>query len=274
MNKRLRFSLFIVLLCIVLSCCGCNGSKTEEPVTSINPLDLVLTAEEQEQFSEYIDSVDYEFYPMWSNVYYHGICDSVDKVSEIGLKGAPVLIAKSVEIEKEESAKYRERAQGFGLANYWTFTASSVFRIEYDFLIKANDWVVMPSKNYRAFWNYVKEELPKIAASEEIDENKITAYRKFGVFAVPYVVKEIEKGNAEYETFFAFMGAHLSTSEYMRIVNSAQLVPLDTRPPSKEEIEAELVGGYKESDYKAWLDENEEDLNALFLFFDEFTKEE
>jgi hypothetical protein len=120
------------------------------------------------------------------------------------------------------------------------------------------------------FWKYAKSKLPEIAASDMSYDEKLDKYVEFGFFAVPYVKEELEKGNTEYEKFFSLVGAHLSTADYMKVI---EITEWDQPMPTEEEIEKSLLESGKDFDYKKWLNENEEDLNNLYKFLDEYVKD-
>lgn len=273
MKKLLKIT--SIILCLLAICCGCGEDNNSSVPTenTKSPLDTVLTAEEQEYYTKFIDSVAFEAHPSWSSVYYYGIKDGSDKLSEIGIKGLPVLINKAIETERSEASKESNKndlADGAMLSDYRTFTATSVLRIDYGDFLAPNNKVVMPSDNFYTYWNYAKAELPKIAASDITADEKINEYRKFGVFAVPYAKAEIEKGNTDYEKFFALIGAQLTTADYMKVVEATEQ---NQTPPTAEEIDKTLLNGAENFDYKQWLSENEDDLNSLFTFLDEYAKE-
>ena len=129
---------------------------------------------------------------------------------------------------------------------------------------------MIPSKHYYVRWTHAKNELPKISKSFLSAEEKIEAYREFGIFAVPYVVKEIEKGHTEFEKFFVLIGAHLSTPDYLKIVERTSF---EQPPPTSEQIDEALLSCAEDFDYKVWLSENEEDLDNLFKFLDAYCAE-
>ena len=264
----------ILFICMLLFLSGCKAKQTAD--TYKKTLDLVLTTQEQETFSNTIDNAFFTSHPSWSSVYYYGIADSVDKISEIGLKGLPVLIVKSVELENilEDSDTKDEIAEGVEVAWYRMFTSSAILRVSYDTFLAPNGHKVKPSNNYYTYWEYVKKELPKIADSDMAAEEKVSAYRKFGIFAVPYVMEEIEAGNNELEPFFVLIGTHLTTAEYMQLTDRIDPTKYTgTPPPTEEEIDAMLIEGAKDFDYKKWYAENKTDIENLENFLDAYCAE-
>ncbi len=250
------------LVCTMISC------ETEE---TKGLLDTILTTEEQERYETFIEDVKFKSVPWASNISYWDVMDGVDKLSAIDLKGIPVLICKSIENERgsftEESIK-NNIAVGSELSDFRMYTVSYILRVDYyDFISVYKNGVIMPSENYYAYWKYAKEELPKIAGSDIETEEKIKQFIKFGCFAIPYVKEELSKGNTEYEKFFPLIGVHLSTADYLKVVNSTDTM---TPMPTKQEAENSLLESGADFDYKKWLNENEEDLNNLFKFLDEY----
>ncbi|MEE0929009.1 MAG: hypothetical protein UIG59_07430 [Acutalibacteraceae bacterium] len=253
------------LVCTMISC------ETEE---TKGLLDAILTAEEQQSYNEFVDGVVFTSIPWASNIHYRDVRDGVDKLSAIDLKGIPVLICKSIENERGQSTEESRKnnvAVGIELSEFRTYTVSYSLRVDYyDFVSVYKNGVIRPSDNYYAYWKYAKDELPKIAGSDIETEEKIKQFIKFGYFAIPYVKEELEKGNTEYEKFFPLIGAHLTTADYMKVINSTDAM---TPAPTEEEIEKSLLESGADFDYKKWLNENEEDLNNLFKFLDEYIKD-
>lgn len=267
--------LIIVHLCCIFSFTGCDKSpeiKNNSPDV-VSPIDMVSSKAEQEKYFKFIDSVEYAYYPSWSSVYYYGISKAVDEVSKIELKGLPFLIHKTLKLYNEELV-FANGIPSVVLSKYYAFTAASIVRVKYDNFAKTNNYIYDPSEYYHTYWNHARKELPKVSASNMTDGEKIFAYREFGLFAAPYVIEEIEKGNAELEPFFALVGAHLSTAEYMHIIDITDPEKYtNTPPPTEEEIDAILLESVKDFDYKKWYEENEEDLDNLFKFLDAYCAE-
>ena len=82
-------------------------------------------------------------------------------------------------------------------------------------------------------------------------------------------MEEIEKGKTEYESFFALIGAHLSTAEYMKSIG----LETEDVPLPQEKKEEALLKSAEKFDYKDWIAQNEEDIDNLFSFLDEYEKE-
>ena len=263
----------VLLLCFFLNACQ---SPIAPPIykTSNEILNESLTLEEQNAYRTHINGISL---PMWtwaSEPVYLGFEEGIDGLSEVGIKGLPILMIESIKEETVKEAPTKEiadsyTAYGIKLAMDRAFAFTSVCRVKYFDLPDPNDAAV-PSKHYYVRWTYAKNELPKIYNSEASAEEKSEAYRRFGIFAVPYVVKEIERGNREFEDFFILIGAHLSTPDYLKIVERTSL---EQPPPKTEEINEALFKYAEDFDYKVWLSENEEDLDNLFKFLDAYCAE-
>lgn len=118
-----------------------------------------------------------------------------------------------------------------------------------------------------AFYKHAKTEISKIIASEISLEEKLNALRKYGIYAVPEVVEQINEGNSEYEKFFVYAGLHLNDEDFVKIAGFKYLFSNDLH--TKEDY----LTGAEDFDYKVWLEENEEDLDNLFKFLDAYCAE-
>ena len=265
--KKAVILVLCALLCVSLFGCGGESASDDEKAA----LDTVLTEAEQKEYSKIIDDIEYPKNPDWSFVWYYGISDAVDDTSAVGLKGLPVLITKSVENESL-SGSSNEFAEGIVKSNYQFFSFAAIAKINYYSDLIGN--VMKPSLNYHNLNDAVKNRLPEISSTENSPENKLLAYRDYGVFAAPYVIKEIEAGNTELEPFFGLIGAHLSVHEHMTLLDRYDPVKYkDTPPPTKEEIDAMLIEGAKDFDYKKWYAENKTDIENLEKFLDAYCAE-
>ena len=276
-HMRIFWKVFSVIMTIalLLTCCACdnvNSNCQEEALLTptAQSLNEILTKEEQEKYSNYIDVTELKSQVfLGANVYYRLNVEGFDKLFEVGIKGAPILILKTVENEKVEGRSEPERASGFELSWFQMYAFTAICRVYHDDFLDSNEFVIKPSKNYYVYWKHVKEELEKLSASNTAYEEKIKQYVEFGIFAVPYVMEEIDKGKTEYESFFALIGAHLSTAEYMKSIG---LESEDVQLPQEKKEEA-LLKSAEKFDYKDWIAQNEEDIDNLFSFLDEYEKE-
>ena len=85
--------------------------------------------------------------------------------------------------------------------------------------------------------------------------------------ALPYVIKQIDKGHEEYISFFTEIGLHLSHRDF------AHLALLKHHGYDTLYDDEEYSAGAEDFDYKVWLSENEEDLDNLFKFLDAYCEE-
>ena len=117
------------------------------------------------------------------------------------------------------------------------------------------------------FYLLSKTECPKIISSGNSVKEKLAKLRRFGVYAIPYVVEQIQNGFDVYASFFTEIGLHLSAREYAHLVIEKHLY--------SDEVysDAEYNKGAEDFDYKAWLEENKEDLDNLFKFLDAYCAE-
>ncbi len=181
-----------------------------------------------------------------------------DEMCAVGIEGVPVL----AELLITESPEFT----GSFLRNYLTEGMYIILRINADEATgckgsyKTADCIA-------DFYSLSKTECPKIISSDKSVKDNIAELRKYGVYAIPYVVKEIENGFDEYATFFTEIGLHLSAQEYAHLVIEKHLYSNDVYDDS------EYNKGSEGFDYKAWLSENEEDLNNLFKFLDAYCAE-
>ena len=269
--KKMLILILCVILCLSLFGCGDTHVSENE---NVSPLDTILTETEQKEYSEFVEGVDF---PRDTDNFYYQKKESVNKLSEIGIKGLPMLIIKSTENEDWNAAKEsreQNKSLGTSLSHDRLLTATALMRIHYSDIFTPNNGVVKPSDNYYTYWEYVKEKLPEIADSDMTAEEKVSAYRKFGIFAVPYVMEEIEAGNTELEPFFALIGTHLTTAEYMQLTDRIDPTKYTgTPPPTEEEIDAILIEGAKDFDYKKWYAENKTDIENLEKFLDAYCAE-
>ena len=281
-----RFVKIFALGLSVLHCCwffGCTQTKTAPVVDNelktekYAPIDIVLNKEDQKEYSEFIDEVSFSSNSMWSTEVYYEKKESVDRLSQIGIKGLPMLIVKSIENENNDDIKESSEqgiALGMSLSRKRLFSATAILRIKFDSFVEPNKNAVLASKNYYTYWTYAKNKLPQIADLNMTAEEKASIYREFGILAVPYVVEEIEKGDSELARFFSLIGAHLTTPEYMNITDTIDPEKHTNTPsPTEEEIEDILLEGGKEFDYKVWYAENKKDLDNLFKFLDAYCAE-
>ncbi len=267
-------TLKIILLaaCIFLSCISCKKADPEPFPSRTKLLKEIYTAEEQAAYNSFIDQQ--KFIPqMGGAISYAESIPAFNKLSELELKGAPIIAIKAIENELSKLSAYDypwNDVQGIALGHIQLFSFVSICRVNQFEFYSPCDQAVLPSLNIYSYYKYSTETLPKILLSDKATEEKLEVYRKSGVFAIPYVKSEIEKGNTQFEKFFPLIGAHLTTAEYMDIV---EVTDFEKPIPTQEEIDFVLMNSSENFDYKVWLSENEEDLNNLFKFLDAYCAE-
>ncbi len=232
--------------------------------SSADILNEILTKEQQTALKSKINDIDFISFPLKSQIEYLGNVDNMDSLSEIGIKGSPVLIAES--IKKEQNAiEFSDNEE----ACFQAFVVCAICRVEFYDLPVSRD-AMFPSKHFYVRWKRASEELPKIFSSNIENDERLKKYREFGIFALPYVNEEIKNGNKEMERFYSLIGAHISTAEYLKLT---EISNENIHPPTSSEADKILLDGAEDFDYKAWLSENEEDLNNLFKFLDAYCAE-
>ena len=117
------------------------------------------------------------------------------------------------------------------------------------------------------FYSLSKTECPKIISSGNSVKDNLAELRRYGVYAIPYVLKEIQNGFDEYTAFFTEIGLHLSVREYARLVIEKHIYDDEVYS------DAEYNKGAEDFDYKVWYEENKEDLDNLFKFLDAYCAE-
>lgn len=245
--------------------------------------------------------------PMGNQPTYHSMKSSIDQVVEIGIKGLPVLLQKIHDKPDEEifqgSSETPIPAVGNNLARHWLFTALQMLRIPYwDVSTTLNkNCLQKPSIMLNQAFVYAYDELEKTYNSDKTAEEKLIEYTSFGLLSIPYVMKELDAGNTKYELFFVLIGAHLSASDFAKLASSLsayrsfRIVLESAKDPSiieDFEVSAWLTEVYEKYpydkwfeiyeedfatvklfDYKKWLSENEEELNALYKYLDAYMAE-
>ncbi len=281
---KVLFYILVLFMCVSLASCKetavTTSSLPNKPDNVLNVSDFSTTNEvinkfysnnEREEILYFIDSVEFRWDPLLSGAQYNLTNESVRTLSSIEIKGLPLLIERIFEYEslrKDEYFMY-ETARGAVLAEDYSLTMHCILRIEYPlFLLLCNESelnVAWSDVCYKA-WSEIKDSLEKTLNANISADEKLKFYRKMGMLSVPYVVKELEKGNTELETFFALVGAHLTTEEYLLSVERD-----DYANPriSSEEFDSALIASSEGFNYKLWVEENQKDINNLFEYLDE-----
>ncbi len=263
--------LSLSLLFLLISCDSNKENSSPQDLSSSienkSPLDSVMTKEAQDNIKALINSIEPEYDYWKSYVIYNDYKEDSDKLSSVGVQGLPIILSELEKIEGIDEKIYRcgFLSEGFNaIARINGLYVRSVTN-NTDDRIGYNGY---EKKCLSAFYLYSAQEVPKIIATNDVIEAKLEKLREFGLFAVPYVVKEIENGKTEYEAFFVEIGLHLSVPEFMLIFGDPNL-PYEEIPEKIRNAE-----GAEDFDYKQWLSENQADLDAMFKFLDAYVKAE
>ena len=257
-----------IILAVLLLICNVACDRATTDIAQQNPedpLEGVITEEEynviQTRINDIVQETHMNLLP-YSGYMYFFEREQSDKLSEaVGYKGLPVLIT---EIEKKVEAE----------ENYLhcAFCASTVYALlRIDELSisdrESPEYRNCTKKAFYSLYTNAKTQISDILKKEISTNEKISALRRCGIIAVPYVMSEIEKGNTEFEKYFTAIGLHMETPEYM--------IYMSDRDRLWEHGFAQegFMDGSEDFDYKAWLEENKEDLDNLFKFLDAYCAE-
>ena len=238
----------------------------------------------EEEYSEFIESTEFpgdSRYIHWESVLYPKQPEFYNKLSTVGIKGLPVLIEKSL-FEREEIVNNHKT---YCAAILRSKVVEGVLRVsKSDYYAPRKSTYVDENDRYLVLYNFArfsKEDLTETLESTMAFEEKMEIYCKFGIVSVPYVLKELEKGNKEFEEFFILIGAHITTPEYWLITepyyyHEERTGHLRLSGYPAKEIKAAALKEHEKAetfDYKVWLEENEEDLNFLYEYLDAYCEE-
>ena len=288
-----KYGLYKVVWLLVLLSYLVGCSKGYPPYVLDYSAAETLSQEEYDSISTYIDQLNPEIDT--DITYYEQMPETYDRFFEIGLKGVPVVMDRFKIIgkdPKEANKLYRNFSCGvnkgvyaygnflqYGLMGITRESTRSCTQTDSDSLHKEKCISGTDTRRY-CILSYTKEQIVEIINSNKTTDKKLIALAPFGVYALPYVMAQIDQGNKDYKAYFVYIGLHLSDSEYMSIASDFYLeVPYGYESPEAEQIMAERIsallakGNPEEFDYKAWLNENEDDLNALYKYMDEFCAE-
>ena len=276
------------IICVLLAVCllvlsvGCDSTKTTQSEdlgdSSATPpeirlsvketLDEILTQEEQQNYFDIIYNI--EFGPPIGNYCYAQAPEAHSKLFSIGLKGSPMMIYEMA-YHNTSTNEVHTNAEGSVCHGHFYNAIISMLRANecaaYDVTPKSNYY----RENLYYFFKDAKELCPRIMSLPINSNAKIAMLRTYGILAIPYVEEEISKGNVLIKNYFEDIGLHLTTEEYAEIVCTYNT----DSTPGYDELYDKVYSHPKaeDFDYKAWLDENEEDLNNLFKFIDAYCAE-
>jgi hypothetical protein len=283
------FSLMLSVVLLLLCTVGCQSAQTSSPSSGAQKTEKQIFDERMKaletEYADFIDSVRFPNNDASSSLpRYFKASEAHDQLSMVGIKGVPVLIEKFLEMDgKTEVTPQNPYREGISLGETQVLTMCGILRIDQNTFYGTPEYLDVTTLNcFTArlfnFWNFAEQELSECFGPEE---RRMMIYQKYGLLSVPYVVKEIENGNEEFEEFFILIGAHITTSEYWKITEQYLVKHEDDRghttfeyvTPTEEEIEAKFREAAGDFDYKVWLEENEEDLNFLYEYLDNYCAE-
>ena len=177
-------------------------------------------------------------------------------ISPSGLKAVPVIITAINDNDAEPIDSFEKY--------YW---ANGLYMILHINPFEGENPAIDTADAICSFYRYSKTQVPKIILSDIAIDQKILELRKFGIYAVPYVIEQMENGNTKYEWFFTAIGLHLNDDIF------GELAALKYCFSDDMHLQADYLDNADKFDYKVWLRENQEDLNALFEFIDAFCVE-
>ncbi len=263
-NTKIKFVCLILISFIVLI--GCESKQTSLPDATIEKQTFTVKAFNERQTEIYEEVLNSE--PDWySDEYFMLVGEpyimtyaASTGISPIGFDAVPVIVTALNDSEAENIEEYQK--------DYLAHGIYSVLHID-PFYVQGigNNRIIYSKESICGFYKHAKEQIAETLSSESDVENKLLTLRKFGVYAVPNVVEEIKKGKTGYEDFFTYIGLHLSYQRY------AELVAIKYKFCDDMHIKDDYLEGADDFDYKAWLSENEEDLNNLFKFLDAYCAE-
>ena len=250
--------LVISLLCVT----SCERVQVDPP---IDPLEGIVTeseyAEIQESINNLVEEIELDLLAYSGYQYANEVEYSERLCCLVGYKGLPVLITEMDKRSKDNSQ--------FNNTHFLFSGVYALLRINdmNDYSIDDNAHPRPPKEVVCDIYSNSKKQIPKMLKKVISTDKKIEELREFGILALPYVVKEIEKGNTEYEAYFTTIGLHMETPEFMTYMT-------DFSMSWEERFEKEgFMDGAEDFDYKVWLSENDEDLDNLFKFLDAYCAE-
>ena len=76
--------------------------KDTDGLSSTDVLNEILTKEQQDELESTIKGIDFVTFPLRSDIEYSGNVKNIDLLSDIGIRGLPILVTESI---KEEEMK-------------------------------------------------------------------------------------------------------------------------------------------------------------------------
>ena len=292
--KPICLLLILGLLLSVVSCGSENETQTlkkTEYVLTYSDTD-VLSNEEYNNIESFINTVYADFLHVDLVTYDQGP-ETFDKCMQVGIRGIPVIVDRLKFIENNrdlandlwfEKCFYGLAAGSSHYARFLALCSRGITRsVKYfcmcDESLHGKDDGT--ATTYYCFLKYAKEKIPEITKSDVEIHKKLKSLSVFGIYALPYVLAEIENGNVEYEEYFIYIGLHISDSEYMKIADEnyvSSINSIEHFDSCQKDFDRHIskllsTGEPNTFNYKKWLQENEDDLNILFKYIDDFCVE-
>ena len=277
----------IFLIVVNLSACGEDAttdlqsfSDSKSSISTDTPSEIlndIYTKDERQAIEKHISEATNNAYSKLSTpgIVLYSMCPKeCDELSEIGLRGAPLLFTDLIDRYSLGTASYQSYQSHLYYAEVLCAilrTDTTILRGFYNDLLKKDPNITncdsFGKECVSSYYADAKERIPEIIASNDEFSDKAMKLITYGVFAIPYVVREIEKGNTEYEQIFVGLGLHIDVPELKRRMPNYFL-------SWQERFDSEaFLKGSENFDYKVWYEENKEDLDNLFKFLDAYCAE-
>lgn len=291
-NKIIASFLTIFLL---LSCFGCaDNAETKDKlnadgdsiVKETNKVDMsaahtVLDTEKYDFYYDKIEDAHPEFldFTMYTHKFYPA---EAEKAYQIGIEGLPVLITKINEFADETLYVGAYDETKFDNVEEWQKKSKAAiqasryeeFLINCAYMLLRTDGIDTNSvlgKNRNDSFNLLLYEsttdCEKILSGNWSIKEKLIELRRFGLLAIPYVLKEIENGHTEYEEYFTLIGAHMPVYDFAEY-SHGDVSAVDSMR-GYEQIQNDFRA--EKFDYRDWVSENEAQLETLYAFVNVFT---
>ena len=261
-----KFACIILAVLLLICNVACVRATTDiAQQNPIDPLEGVITEEEYNVIQTRINDILQETHMdllRFSGYVYFFEREQSDKLCEaVGYKGLPVLIT---EIEKMFDEKEHFNDCEFFAASVFALLRVDALESRYREL---PDHRTCTKKEFCLRYRDSQEQVPEILKMKIGTDEKFKKLREFGILAIPYILEELEKGNYEYAKYFTTIGLHMDIPEYMIYMSDRERL-------WEHGFEQEgFMDGAEDFDYKAWLEENKEDLDNLFKFLDAYCAE-
>ncbi len=283
MLKRIVCVCVSLVLCILN--CACSSGKLCD--LSDYTTATVLSDEEYTDIENHISNLEITSPQLnfLSQIGAHHAQPEVIYISEIGIRGIPVLleVLKELEIQRSNEENSHEEnvlimvKQGIFETSMYTILHSTDYHCGKTFVEDAAPLHKVPEHSsmqgskamMSCFFLTAEAEIPKILESDTDIPSKFPKLARFGILAIPYILPEIEKGETEYEKYFTYIGLHLASKDFIKTSIS---IHYEERWEELQQDE-NYTKGAEDFDYKEWLDENANDIRALLKYIEEYTQE-